>query len=467
VRRFQRFFSRWQNWIGVLLILIYVGAAIFAPYLAPLKENEPENVFVRVGRPTEGKPLPPDENAMLGQLPFGISVFHPLIWGSRDALIFGLIVTITTALFGVVYGAISGFAGNRLSNLMIRVADSFLAFPPIAGFVFFQQLFATTVTALGGMYFYAERLGQIIEITGPVTAIQVLVERVNPLMLSLILFSWMPYARLVHSIVLTLKQTEFIQAARALGGSSFWIIRKHILRNSTGPAIVLAARDVGGVVLLQATLTFIGIGGGSIWGQMLSQGRNWVLGAGGSLLRYWWVFVPPTLAVMLFGIAWNMFGDGLNDVLEPTTQGQMRRSSFWSRWMQRAKTKPSPEARVPLPPVPEIVPQIIRSNGEQAVSIESNQTPVPDANDPILQTARQGLAQGDLPRALHAYKHLIRRNKSVDEFLPDLAQLVKTYPHDPQAWQTLGDALTRAGDADHAALSYERAEKLKQQQSSS
>ena len=100
------------------------------------------------------------------------------------------------------------------------------------------------------------------------------------------------------------------------------------------------------------------------------------------------------------------------------------------------------------------------------MSSEPNKTTIPDGNDPILQTARQGLAQGDLARALHAYRHLIRRNKSVDEFLPDLAQLVKTYPHDPQAWQTLGDALTRAGDADHAALSYERAEKLKQQNSS-
>lgn len=465
MRTFQRFFTRWQNWISVLLILMYVGVAVFAPYLAPLKESEPENAFVRVGRPTEGQPLPPDENALLGQLPFGISVFHPLIWGSRDALRFGLIVTITTALFGVVYGAISGFAGNRLGNLMIRVADSFLAFPPIAGLVFFQQLFATTVTAMGGMYFYAERLGQIIEITGPVTAIQFLLERVNPLMLSLILFSWMPYSRLVHSIVLTLRQTEFIQAARALGGSSFWIIRKHILRNSTGPAIVLAARDVGGVVLLQATLTFIGIGGGSIWGKMLSQGRNWVLGAGGSLLRYWWVFVPPTLAVMLFGIAWNMFGDGLNDVLEPTSQGPLRRPSFWSRWTHRAITEPAPETNIPALPVREGIPQTIRSNGEQAVSSEPDKMVSPDAADPILQVARQGLAQGDLPRALNAYKHLIRRNKSVKEILPDLAQLVRKHPHDPQVWQTLGDALTRADDADHAALSYERAEKLKHQNS--
>src|SRR5215210_1061168 len=339
MRLLRRFFSRWQNWVSFLLILIYIVVAFAAPYLSPddLKNPGP---FMRVGKATEGSPLPPDEKAVLGMLPFGIDVYHALIWGSRDALRFGLIVTVSTALFGILYGAVSGFAGNQLGNLMIRVSDSFLAFPPIAGMVFLQQLLVATITAMGGLYYSSQFYGQVIEVTGPMTAIQYLLERVNPLMLSLIIFSWMPYARLVHSIVLTLKQTEFVQAARALGGSSSWIIRKHILRNSTGPAIVLAARDVGGVVLLQATLTFVQIGGDSIWGAMLSQGRDWVIGAGGNLFRYWWVFLPPTFAVMLFGIAWNMFGDGINDVLEPGSQQRFGGRSFWS------KRKPKDEMQV-------------------------------------------------------------------------------------------------------------------------
>jgi peptide/nickel transport system permease protein len=299
MRRFRRFFFRWQNWIGLLLVLVYVAVAILAPYLSP---NDPANpdAFLRVGKPSVAEPQPPGEKALLGMLPFGFDVYHALVWGSRDALLFGLIVTISTSLFGVFYGAISGFVGNRLGSFMIRVADSFLAFPPIAGLVLLQQLLTTTVAFMGNLSFS-----------------KYLLERIDPLMLSLIFFSWMPYARLVYSIVLTLKQTEFVQAARALGGSPSWIISRHITRNSIGPAIVLAARDVGGVVLLQATLTFIQIGGDSIWGEMLAQGRNWVIGPGGSLLRYWWVFLPPTLAVMLFGIAWNVFGDGLNDLLNP------------------------------------------------------------------------------------------------------------------------------------------------------
>jgi peptide/nickel transport system permease protein len=391
-------------------------------------------------------------------LPFGFDVYHALVWGSRDALQFGLIVTTITALFGTLYGAVSGFAGNRLGNLMIRTADSFLAFPPIAGVVFLQQLFATTITAMGGFYYTSGQYGQMLEIKGPMTAIQYLLEHFNPLMLSLIIFSWMPYARLVHSIVLTLKQTEFIQAARALGGSPFWIIRKHILRNSTGPAIVLAARDVGGVVLLQATLTFIGIGGGSIWGSMLAQGRNWVIGPGGSLFRYWWVFLPPTLAVMLFGIAWNIFGDSLNDVLEPTSQGTLRRQPL----RKKDKTKPLPEENILSDSSSASLPQEEPLTGEQIIrSKPFEKTSCLDGADPILLAARDDLSHGDLPRALHAYNHLIQRNRSISDVLPDLAQLVKKFPRDPQVWQTLGDALARAGNSDHATQSYDQARKLR------
>jgi peptide/nickel transport system permease protein len=316
MRRLRRFFSRWQNWIAVLAILGYVVVAVAAPYISPDDPKQP-GPFMRVGRATEGNPLPPSEKAPLGMLPFGMDVLHPLVWGARGALQFGLIVTLSTAFFGILYGAAAGMVGGRAGGMLMSIADSFLAFPVIAGVVFLQQLYATTITAMGGMYFTSQYYGRVIEIVGPMTAIQWLLERVNPLMLSLIVLSWMPYARLVHSIVLLLTKTEFVQAARALGGSFFWMIRKHIIPNSISPALVLAARDVGGVVLLQATLTFIGIGGDSIWGAMLAQGRSWVIGPGGSLLTYWWVFLPPTLAVMLFGIAWNMLGDGLNDVLDP------------------------------------------------------------------------------------------------------------------------------------------------------
>lgn len=327
MNRVRLFFRRWQNWLSVILILVYVAAAVAAPYLSPDDLRQP-GPFKPVGRPSDTTPSPPREGAPLGTLPRNIDVYHALIWGSRDALSFGLIVAVSTGLFGIFYGAFSGLVGNRLGSFMIRIADSFLAFPAIAGLVFLQQLYGAAITGLGGIYFE----GRAIDFTGPLTTIQYLVEHSNPLMLSLIVLSWMPYARLVHAIVITLKQTDFVQAARALGGGSFWIVRKHLLPNSTGPAMVLAARDVGGVVVLQATLTFINIGGDSVWGSMLAQGRNWILGPGGSLFTYWWAFLPPTLAVIVFGIAWNMLGDSLYDVLVPATAVGFRDPALRRGW---------------------------------------------------------------------------------------------------------------------------------------
>jgi len=318
MRRFRRFIIHWQNWTAILVILGFVAVAILAPKISPDNPKTP-GPYKLVGRNTEGRPLPPDEIALLGMLPHGIDVLHALVFGARDALQFGLLVTLLTGLFGVLYGAVAGLIGGRWGRLMMNIADSFLAMPVIAGVVFFQQLWASTIVAMGGMYFRNQYFGQVIEIVGPTTPIQTVLEHVSPLMLSLILLSWMPYARIVHSTVILLARTDFVQAARALGGGGWWVIRKHLIPNSYGPAFVLGARDIGGVVLLQATFTFIGMGGDSIWGSMLAQGRNWVIGPGGSLLTYWWVFLPPTIAVMVFGIVWNMLGDGLSDALNPET----------------------------------------------------------------------------------------------------------------------------------------------------
>ena len=455
--RILMFLRHWQNWLSLSLVLVFVFVAITAPYLSPHDPKEP-GPFKVVGRIVESRPQPPDETAILGQLPRGLDVYHSLIWGTRDALSFGLIVTIVSALFGILYGAFSGYLGGRIGAWMLRISDSFLAFPPIAGLVFLQQLYITSISSLGG-FLYDGVIYSYSNTPIGATVIQHLLERVNPLMLSLIVFSWMPYSRLVHSIVITLKQTDFIQAARALGGSTTWILRKHLLRNSTAPAMVLAARDVGGVVLLQATLTFIGLGGESVWGTMLADGRNWVLGPGGNLLTYWWVFLPPTIAVMLFGIAWNMFGDSLAETLSPAAYVGHSGPSFWSR-VRRRSSSPEPAEEGPSPVFLQRGPQ---PAWQEALLANPAEKPFPTpAIDPILVAARASVEEGDLSKALHAYGYLIRHGRLVNQLLPDLAQLVKKYPRHPQVWQVLGDALTWAGDLEHASQSYAQARKYSQ-----
>lgn len=337
MRQWRRFFSHWENWCGLLLLLVFLAGAVAAPVISPADAAKP-GPFKQVGRASDFRPHPPSEEAILGTMPGQYDVFHTLIWGMRDAMIFGLLVALGSFLIGVSFGSVSGYAGGFVNGLMMRTADAFLTFPPIAGVVFLQQLVWISITSVGGLYYFDTLFyGRILSLETSPTPLVALLTKIDPLMISLILFSWVPYARLVNSIVLTLKGTDFIQAARALGASSSWVVRRHLMPNSIGPAVVLASRDVGSAVILQATFTFIGLGGLSPWGTLLSMGRNFVLGPGGSLLTHWWVFLPVTLAVILFGLSWNLIGDGLNEVLGPGSQGGPRAQRLWNRRAEEDK----------------------------------------------------------------------------------------------------------------------------------
>ncbi|HEY4721921.1 MAG TPA: ABC transporter permease subunit, partial [Anaerolineae bacterium] len=139
----------------------------------------------------------------------------------------------------------------------------------------------------------------------------------NPVIMAFVLFSWMPYARLTNANVERLKHADFILASQSLGAGKTRIVFKHLLPNTVTPAIVLLARDIGGMVVLEAAFTFIGLGLGNEWGALLVQNRSWIIGVGGNPFTYWWVYIPPTLALIFFGIGWNLLGDGLNDLLNP------------------------------------------------------------------------------------------------------------------------------------------------------
>lgn len=438
----RRFFSRWQNWVGLGLVSIFIVVAVAAPILSPQTPND-TGYFKRVGRFADMEPKPPGGNARMGTLPGQFDVFHTLVWGTRNALQFGLLVALLSAVFGILFGAVAGYAGGTVNGVMMRIADAFLAFPVIAGVVFLQQLVAISIEAAGGV-FLPGLSSPFIEPTGKEALIQILLNTVDPLMLSLIVFSWMPYARLVNSMVIGIKNMEFVQAARALGASPFRIIRRHLIPNSVSPAVVLAARDVGSVVLLQATLTFIQIGGNSPWGELLARGRNFMLGPGGSLLTYWWVYVPATLAVILFGVSWNLLGDGINDVMSPESFVHVERSS-------RARRKKEKEA-TRLEAIGS--PNRFSAPAARKFSFSPN---------PVLATARNAVGHRDLDGALRAYSHLIDRNREIDHVIRDLAQVARNFPDESQVWQVLGDALTRNGEAEDAQHAYAWAQKINKQ----
>ncbi len=307
----------------LLLIGFFFLVAVAAPILSP--PADPDNPLpFKLVESVDLNPLPPGPGIPLGtsvyydspEMLLHYDVWHSLIWGTAQALRLGLTVAIVSAFLGILIGAFSGYMGGWVNNLVMRVTDAFLAFPLVAGYWFLAQIirsygWANTmygVDAVVAQFSSRERLFAALG--------------VNPLLLAFILFSWMPFARLINANVLRLKNTEYILAARTLGAKPGNIVLKHLIPNGITPIVVLLARDIGAMVILNTAFEFIGIGssitgGISEWGRLLFLGRTWIIGIGGNLLLYWWLYIPVTLALMLFGIAWNVLGDRLNILLNP------------------------------------------------------------------------------------------------------------------------------------------------------
>ena len=304
MRTWRRFFSHWQSWLGLLLVGFFLAVAALAPRIAPPDDLANPGDFKVVGRRTDQMPRPPNAQLPLGTASGQIDIFYSLVWGTRAALRFGLIVAGSAAAIGVLVGAVSGYAGGRGSAITLRLTDAFLAFPVLAGVWLFQLVLLPPVTGADPtplMAFLAE-------------------SNITPVMVALIAFSWMPYARLINTGITRLKSAEFVLASQSLGAGRRRLIFRHLLPNAMTPAIVLLARDIGGMVILEAAFVFIGLSSGGPWAQMLVNNRNWIIGVAGNPLTYWWVYLPPTIALILFGIGWNLLGDGLNDALNPRDQ---------------------------------------------------------------------------------------------------------------------------------------------------
>ena len=289
-----------------------------APLLAPPDPDKEFSTYKDIGQVNRLIPFQPRPGLLLGSVPDPAilrqwDIWYSLVWGTRSALRFGLLVVLFAATFGIILGAVSAYLGGLPNTLIMGFTDAFLAFPVIAGVIFFQQ-FILMLLRSTGVIVYWNGMWTLPELP---STWQLFLASLDPLLIAFIVFSWMSYARLMNSVVLRARQEEYILASRALGAGHLCLIFRHLIPNSISPVIVLAARDVGYMVLLQAGFTFIGLSHGSEWGVLLSLGRNYVIGLGGNPFTWWWTFFPPTLAILLFGVGWNLLGDGLNDWLNP------------------------------------------------------------------------------------------------------------------------------------------------------
>ena len=260
--------------IGASLIVLMLILAIFGQWIAPYPEQGMG--VTNVGN----RNMPPSAENWLGTDQVGRDVLSRIIMGAAPALSVALGVVALAALIGIPLGAIAGYRGGWLDNLLMRITEVFQAFPPM--------LLAMVMVAL---------LGPSLMNAGIALSI-----------------SWWPwYARLIRAETRSLRDRPFVEAARASGVPAWKIIPRHILRNSLTPVLVQATVDIGTVVLAAGSLAFIGLGAqppDPDWGLMVSEGR-------GSVFTYWWVSTFPGLAIFITVLGFNLLGDSLRDMLDP------------------------------------------------------------------------------------------------------------------------------------------------------
>ena len=262
--------------LGASIIILLVLAAALAPLIAPYNPIK-QNFRVQL--------QPPSTAHLLGTDEFGRDILSRVLYGSRWALMVGILADSIALVAGVALGLVGGFYGGRIDAVISWLTDVMMAFPYL--------LLAMIVVAVLGP-----------GITNAMIAIGIV---------------YVPnYIRIVRSTVLSLKETEFVAAARSVGVSTFGIMVRHILPNCLAPIIVMATLAIGWAIVETAGLSFLGLGAQPPtpeWGAMLASGRTYMLSA-------WWVATFPGLSILVVVIGFNLLGDGLRDVLDPYLRGR-------------------------------------------------------------------------------------------------------------------------------------------------
>ncbi|MGB0385593.1 MAG: ABC transporter permease [Ardenticatenaceae bacterium] len=293
----QRFFGNWFDrfiepgstvWyfsrdrlamICFIFLLIVILAALFAPLLTSYPEQG-----LGVPNITE-KFQPPSSTYPLGTDSLGRDLWARILYGARTSLFVGFSIVILGGIIGVASGAIAGYFGGWTDEMIMRITDIFLSFPPL--------LFAITVAA-------------------------VLEPSIGNTIIAITLVWWPWYTRIVRAQVISVREQNYVRAARAIGVGDFTIIWRHIIPNVMGPVLVQATLDLGAAILTAAALSFLGLGTEpptADWGVMVDEGRQHLLSG------RWWLAIFPGLALFLTAMALNLVGDGIRDAADPKTRG--------------------------------------------------------------------------------------------------------------------------------------------------
>ena len=256
---------------GVLFVIFLIMLALFSPWIAPY---DPVDSNLRL------RGAPPSSEHWLGNDDIGRDILSRLIYGTRIALIVGLGATTIAVMIGVLVGATAGYFGGKVDFLLSRLVDALMAFPILALLLTLSSIFGPS-------------LRNVVIVIG--------------------VTFWASYARVIRAEVLSLRERDYVLAARASGATNRRIILRHIVPNAIGPVIILASLAIGSVIIFESALSFLGMGiqrPTPSWGTMLSDGREYIR-------NYPHIAIAPGLAIAFTVLAFNLIGDGLRDALDP------------------------------------------------------------------------------------------------------------------------------------------------------
>jgi peptide/nickel transport system permease protein len=258
---------------GAVIVLVLYLVAIFAPILTPYDPVEHGDV-------PRMRYMHPNTQHLFGTDKFGRDVLTRVLYGSRISLTISFLAVMISVVFGSVVGAAAGYAGGFTDTILMRIVDALMAIPRLFLLLTCVALFS------GSIWLIVVLLGA----TG-----------------------WMTTARLVRGQMLSLRGQDFVRAAEALGAGRRRIILKHLIPNTLSVIVVAATLRIGGIILAEAALSFLGLGvppPTPSWGQMVFEGREALLGA-------WWVSTFPGIIIVVTVIGYNLLGDGLRDAFDP------------------------------------------------------------------------------------------------------------------------------------------------------
>ena len=271
----KMFKSNYLFTFGVIICLFWIIMAIIAPMVAPY-DPVVQDLTLRLKAPSAAH--------IFGTDNFGRDIFSRVIYGGRYSLLAGCLTVVIAGCIGTIYGAIAGYVGGAVDNVMMRLSEMILSFPSL--------ILAMIINAVMGSNLFNT-------------------------MFALVIVAWPSYARVMRSVVLSVRENEYVTASEALDASRIRILLKEIIPNSITSVLIMATTDIGNQILMFSTLSFLGLGSAPPtpeWGMMVSDGVQY--------FNKFWVAGFPGLAIFTMAVGANFIGDGLRDLLDPKLRKQ-------------------------------------------------------------------------------------------------------------------------------------------------